>query len=309
MIEVKDLVFEYPTARALDGVSFKVEKGAIAALVGPNGAGKTTLLRNIAALEKPFSGTAIVDGLDVRNNPRAVHKKLGFLQDFFGLYDDLSVEQCLTYAAMANGLHGSAVHKAVEETLGWIDLKDHRKKLSKQLSRGMRQRLAVGQAIAHRPSVLLLDEPASGLDPDARRDLSTLLRHLQSTGITLIVSSHILAELEDYSTEMIIMEDGKVKSQRGVSETEGPNAFAIELAEPNGDLGKWLKKQKGITVLQADDNRALVSIEGDASARARLLKDLIGAGFAVTSISETKRSLADTYFDEVSSDKSKGGKP
>lgn len=306
MIEVRDLSFEYPTARALDHISFKVEKGAIAALVGPNGAGKTTLLRNIAALERPYSGTAIVDGVDVREHPRAVHKKLGFLQDFFGLYDDLTVEQCLTYAAMANGLRGKKIRDAVEKTLDRIDLRDHKSKLSKQLSRGMRQRLAIGQAIAHEPAVLLLDEPASGLDPDARRDLSALLRELQGLGITLIVSSHILAELEDYSTEMIIMDGGRVKSQRGVEEGAGGTVYTIELATPNDGLADWLGKHSGITVHQADKVRAMVALEGDASARAGLLKDLVGAGFEVAGISETKRSLADAYFEEVSEGRGEG---
>jgi len=300
MIEVKDLSFEYPTARALDHVSFTVGEGVIAALVGPNGAGKTTLLRNIAALERPYSGTAIVDGVDVREHPRAVHKKLGFLQDFFGLYDDLTVTQCLTYAAMANGLRGKAVDRAVEKTLDRIDLREHQTKLSKQLSRGMRQRLAIGQAIAHEPKVLLLDEPASGLDPDARRDLSGLLRELQSQGITQIVSSHILAELEDYSTEMIIMENGRIKSQRSVEEGAGATVYTIELATPNDGLTQWLEKQSGITLHQSDSTRAMVSLDGDASARAKLLKDLVGAGFEVVGVSETKRSLADAYFEEVS---------
>jgi len=307
MIEVRDLSYEYPTARALDHVSFTVGEGAIAALVGPNGAGKTTLLRNIAALERPYAGTAIVDGVDVREHPREVHKKLGFLQDFFGLYDDLTVTQCLTYAAMANGLRGRKVHDAVEKTLDRIDLREHRNKLSKQLSRGMRQRLAIGQAIAHEPKVLLLDEPASGLDPDARRDLSAMLRELQGQGITLIVSSHILAELEDYSTEMIIMDGGKVKSQRSVEEGAGATVYTIELATPNAGLADWLGAREGLTVHQADDARAMVSLEGDASARSQLLKDLLGAGFEVAGISETKRSLADAYFEEVSIERSEKG--
>ena len=308
MIEVQNLVFEYPTARALDGVSVKIEKGAIAALVGPNGAGKTTLLRNIAALETPFAGTVIVDGLDVTKHPRAVHKNMGFLQDFFGLYDDLTVHQCLTYAAMANGLRGRKVRDAVEETLDWIDLKENRNKLSKQLSRGMRQRLAVGQAIAHQPKVLLLDEPASGLDPDARRDLSNLLRKLQEKGITLIVSSHILAELEDYSTEMIIMENGRIKGQRNVAPGEGGMAVEIELAAANDGLQAWLDARDDIEIHQCDDKRALVTLQGGDKDRAKLLKAMVKADFDVSSISETKHSLADAYFEEVSSGSRKGGK-
>ncbi|HEY4077172.1 MAG TPA: ATP-binding cassette domain-containing protein, partial [Rhizomicrobium sp.] len=208
MIEINDLVFEYPGHRALHGVSLAVEAGAISALVGPNGAGKTTLLRCMAALETPYAGSVVIDGLDTREAPRAIHRKLGYLPDFFGLYDALSVRRCLFYAARAHGIAAGEAAGATQAAAARVGLADRLEQAAGTLSRGLRQRLAIAQAIVHRPTVLLLDEPAAGLDPQARRDLSQLLLSLKRDGMTLVVSSHILAELEDYSDRMIIVDHG-----------------------------------------------------------------------------------------------------
>jgi ABC-2 type transport system ATP-binding protein len=197
MIEVSGLVFEYPGQRALDGVSLSIQAGAITALVGPNGAGKTTLLRLIAALETPYDGQVTIDGLDTRDQPRAIHERLGYLPDFFGLYDALSVRRCLFYAARAHGIGAGEAGAAAEAAAARVGLSDRLGQAAGSLSRGLRQRLAIAQAIVHDPKVLLLDEPAAGLDPQARRDLSRLLLELRDGGMTLVVSSHILAELED----------------------------------------------------------------------------------------------------------------
>ena len=175
MIEVRDLVYEYPSKRALDGVSLSVARGTITALVGPNGAGKTTLLRCLAALEPPYAGAATIDGLDTTGSPREIHAQLGYLPDFYGLYDALSVRRCLTYAARSHG-----IAPALDGGCGRNGGAPRRPARppgipAGELSRGLRQRLAIGQAIVHEPKVLLLDEPAAGLDPQARRDLSALL--------------------------------------------------------------------------------------------------------------------------------------
>jgi len=195
MIEIRELVFEYPGHRALAGVSLTIVKGSITALVGPNGAGKTTLLRCMAALETPYSGHVTIDGLDTREAPRAIHAGLGYLPDFFGLYDALSVRRCLHYAARAHGIAPEAAAAAAEAAAVRVGLADRMEQAAGQLSRGLRQRLAIAQAIVHRPKVLLLDEPAAGLDPKARRDLSRLLLVLRDGGMTLVVSSHILGRL------------------------------------------------------------------------------------------------------------------
>src|SRR5271168_3950898 len=197
MIEVENLVYEYPTSRALKGVSLRVSDQTITALVGPNGAGKTTLLRCLAALETPYSGSVTIEGLDTREHPREIHVLLGYLPDFFGLYDELSVRRCLVYAARSHGTAPQLADAAAEKAAGRVGLVDRLDTKAGELSRGLRQRLAIGQAIVHEPKVLLLDEPAAGLDPQARRDLSALLLQLRDDGMTLVVSSHILAELED----------------------------------------------------------------------------------------------------------------
>lgn len=182
MIEVTNLVYEYPSKRALDGINLIVRPRTITALVGPNGAGKTTLMRCLAALDAPYDGQVTIDGMNTREAPRAIHACLGYLSDFFGLYDALSVRRCLIFAARDHGLSkdgaGAAALKAAER----VGLSDRLETPAAELSRALRQRLAIGQAIVHEPSVLLLDEPASGLDPEARRDLSHLLVAPQIAG-------------------------------------------------------------------------------------------------------------------------------
>jgi ABC-2 type transport system ATP-binding protein len=180
VIEVDNLSFDYPGFRALDQVSLAIEAGSVTALVGPNGAGKTTLLRCIAALEAPLSGTVQVAGHDVYESPREVHRQMGFLTDSFGLYGDLTVAQGLEYAARSQGLPTAAVAQAVSSTALRMGLSEKLQNVASTLSRGQRQRLAIGQAIIHAPQVLLLDEPASGLDPEARAALASVFRALQA---------------------------------------------------------------------------------------------------------------------------------
>ncbi len=237
MIDVNDLVYEYPSARALDGVSLKVVPQTITALVGPNGAGKTTLLRCLAALEAPYAGHVLIDGLDTAAAPREIHARLGYLPDFYGLYDELSVRRSLIYAARAHGIARPRRERRRKKAAARVGLADRMETPAGQLSRGLRQRLAIAQTIVHEPRVLLLDEPAAGLDPQARRDLSTLLVALKDGGMTLVVSSHILAELEDYCSEMIIIEDGRIVGGKAVKvrDVERPR-YLVEIATARSDL-------------------------------------------------------------------------
>jgi ABC-2 type transport system ATP-binding protein len=300
MIEVHDLVFEYPADRALKGVSLSVAAQTITALVGPNGAGKTTLLRCLAALETPYSGWVAIDGLDTAAEPRAIHARLGYLPDFYGLYDDLSVRRCLSYAARAHGIAQALAKDAVEKAAHRVGLADRLESKAGELSRGLRQRLAIAQSIVHEPRVLLLDEPAAGLDPQARRDLSTLLLALKDEGMTLVVSSHILAELEDYCSEMIIIEDGRIVGGKPIKvrDVERPR-YIVELATARSDLREFLSARAGVDVIEADGHHALVTFTRNAGARAKLLRDLVAAGFEVASFAESTKALEDTYFAQV----------
>jgi ABC-2 type transport system ATP-binding protein len=298
MIEVRDLVYEYPNKRALDGVSLTIEPGTITALVGPNGAGKTTLMRCLAALEMPYSGTVRINGLDTRQNPREIHENLSFLPDFFGLYDSLSVKRCLTFAARSHGLTGKAVDIAVDKAAERVGLTERMKQKAAELSRGLRQRLAIGQAIVHEPQVIMLDEPASGLDPDARRSLSALFLELKASGLTLIVSSHILSELEDYSGSMIIIQNGLVVGGQAVALTENRISYLVELATPVVGFDGFLGSLPGVTKVTGDGAISQIWLDTPEQ-RAAVVRAIVSAGHPLCGFSETKRTLEQTYLEET----------
>jgi ABC-2 type transport system ATP-binding protein len=307
MISIRDLVFEYPGHRALHGISLDVEKGAITALVGPNGAGKTTLLRCLAALETPYAGSVAIDGLDTREAPRAIHARLGYLPDFFGLYDTLSVRRCLFYVARAHGIAAAEAAGAAQAAAARVGLSDRMEQPAGALSRGLRQRLAIAQAIVHRPAVLLLDEPAAGLDPQARRDLSQLLLSLKEGGMTLIVSSHILAELEDYSDRMIIVDHGRIAGGAAIALRDSTR-LRIALARPRDGLADILARN-GATVLEAGADGALVALDGGGGERAALLAALVQAGFAVSEFAADTQALEEVYFARVRTPAAEAAKP
>jgi ABC-2 type transport system ATP-binding protein len=299
MIIVKDVVFDYPASRALRGVSFEVTDGAVLALVGPNGAGKTTLLRCMAALDPPTSGTIGIAGLDVVESPRAVHRLLGFLPDFFGLYDELTVRQCLIYAARSREVGPAQAPAAAEQAAARVKLGDRLESRAGQLSRGLRQRLAIAQTIVHSPRVLLLDEPAAGLDPEARRDLSELITRLAGDGMTIIVSSHILAELEDYSTRMLMLRDGAVAGGGVVeagsgAQTREREAVEVVFAAPPPDLEQTLT---GLELKVVSLTGATAVIEADDGSD--IVRRLVEAGLSVRSFTPARRTLEQAYLAEA----------
>ena len=302
MIRFENIVFDYPGYRALHGVSARIEPGSITALVGPNGAGKTTLMRCLSALENPFSGSILVGELDVIAEPRQARARIGFLQDIFGLYDELSARRCLHYAAATRGVPEQEIAgriDAVAARVGIAALLDHQ---AGTLSRGQRQRLAIGQTIIHSPALLILDEPAAGLDPESRAELSTLLRALRDDGMTLLVSSHILAELEDYSTHMLVLEGGRIAQHSAIA-TVRPTArrLAVTLAGPSPEAEAWLRQRSEVSALGNAGNAITFDFSGDDFAQAALLSALIGEGVRVVSFSETRASLEDLYLDRIRS--------
>lgn len=302
-ITVEHLTFEYPGVRALDDVSLAIARGSITALVGPNGAGKTTLLRCIAGLDLPLSGQIRVDGVDVLEEPRACHRRLGYLSDSFGLYEALTVRQCLAYAAGANGLPPQAVERAVHDTAARLGLSDRLQHKAGDLSRGLRQRVAIAQAIIHRPHLVLLDEPAAGLDPQARHELSQLFRQLQADGMTLLVSSHILAELAEYSTHMLVLKSGRVMDHRRIAADTGASiVLELRLAQAVTDIGARLGGHPGISDIRIDGSRVRFAHAGDLDARHRLLRDLIDAGIPVCGLSEAASDMQATYLASVGAD-------
>lgn len=300
MITVDKLIFEYPGLRALDDVSFRINQGSITALVGPNGAGKTTLLRCMAALDRPVSGTISIGDIDVLEQPRECHRVIGYLSDFFGLYQRLTVRQCLHFVARAQGIADSDCPAAIDAVCRRLHIEDRLEMRPGELSRGLRQRVAIAQAIIHKPSLVLLDEPASGLDPEARHELAELFLDLQRQGMTLLVSSHILAELEAYCSDMLVLRKGRLVEQVTVKQTQQHKPFKLLLARPVQNLAGLLKQIPDIELLKTEhDNLALIQLSADTEQQHAVLKALLELNLPVCEFAPAASNLQDAYLQTI----------
>lgn len=299
LVNVDRLTFDYPRQRALEDVSFRIPEHSITALVGPNGAGKTTLLRCIAGLDRPLRGHIDVCGVDVVADPITAHTHIGYLSDFFGLYDRLTVEQCLSYVTAAYGIGDVAA--TVGEVLELVQLGSMRDKRAGELSRGYRQRLGIAQAIVHRPTVLLLDEPASGLDPEARAELAALLRVLQREDMTIVVSSHILAELTEYSSHMLVLREGRVVDMRQISRDDDAQLamLRIEVVDDEQLLCDTLGRLDGWTTQEISGRQCTGTFSADARDQAALLRKLLDVGLEVRGFAEVEADMQSTYLNLV----------
>ncbi|MGD9592917.1 MAG: ABC transporter ATP-binding protein [Candidatus Berkiella sp.] len=297
MIEVKDLCFDYPGKRAVNHVSLNISPNTITALVGPNGAGKTTLLRCLAALELPMNGTITIDGWQTDRFARKVHQVCSYLSDFYGLYDQLTVTQNLIFFAQSHRCEGN-IDTKVQDTIKRLELTEHKDVAAGKLSRGLRQRLAIAQTIIHHPKVLLLDEPAAGLDPQARFHLSKLLLTLQKEGMTIVVSSHILSELEDYCSNMIVLDEGQLVEQSNLRD-RAPNIVIIkvEFANDATQFTDILKSLPNINVQSVEGNVAILALKGDQNSQQALLKMLIEKDLPVLNVHEQKQRMQDVYLE------------
>jgi ABC-2 type transport system ATP-binding protein len=303
MISVRGLNFEYPPQKILTDINFELAEGSVTALVGPNGAGKTTLLRCLTNLQAPLSGHIEVDGIDIHRHPRKAHRKMGYLSDFFGLYNDLTVRQCLTYTAWCQKLPKADVQKRVEAVAKDVEITDYLDKKAGSLSRGYRQRLGVGMAMIHDPKILILDEPASGLDPEARVNLSAFIVRLQKRGMTIIVSSHILAELEDYCTDMLVIRDGEIRSHVTLSQYQAEHQTAqvtrIEmcfLTQSDAHV-ELIAAHPEVSQCYQEGEDVQCDFTGDAAAQSAFLKYLIQHDVPVSRFVPMQRTLKSAYMD------------
>lgn len=306
-IDASGLVYEYARNRGLDGADLVAPRGEITALVGPNGAGKTTLMRILAGLQRPHGGQARVCGIDVAADPRGVHQRVAFMPDEIGLYTDLSAERHLRHAGASAQLGRAALQTRIAELARDLDLLDLLARKAAELSRGQRQRLAIAQALMKGPELLILDEPASGLDPEARRGLSDLLLRLKREGATILVSSHILTELDDYSDRVAVMRAGKVVKVEALAAPAGAGAqdgakdgteiVTVTFADTIEDLAGKLGALPEITVIAAGAETAQLRIGASPASKAAALAALVGAGLPVAEMTVRKRRLAEAYFE------------
>lgn len=307
IVQVDKLNFEYPTHRALIDVSFRIKENSITALVGPNGAGKTTLLKCLAALYRPFSGSIIIDGVDVIKDPRAGHEVVGFQSDFFGLYYSLTVRQSLQYFAEAYGMDKSEISDRIQHILGRLLLLDKADSKVITLSRGMRQRMAIAQSIIHQPKLLMLDEPASGLDPEKRHQLAELFKELNAQGMSLIVSSHILAELDEYASNLIILNNGEIlegKDRTAQPQDDTAIDIAINIAHEitlheMGIIKDVCNKNPLVLNHNIVNNVLIIRFKGDLNDRHLLLKSLVNNSIAITEFKLKEEKLQDEYIELI----------
>ncbi len=300
MISVQSLSKTYGRRAALDGVSFEVPKGEIFGFVGPNGAGKTTTLRILAALLEPTAGRAVIDGADVVEHPDRVHDRLGYMPDFFGVYDQLTAAEYLDFYAACYRQPKARRKKIVDDLLELVGLSDRRDQSVDTLSRGMKQRLCLGRALVHDPAVLLLDEPASGLDPRARVEMREILKELQRMGKTIVISSHILPELTELCTMIGIIDQGRIRATGPVHEvvrqlTSG-RRLRINVLGQKEEAVTLLKGLPSIEQVDMINGGLEADFVGDEAAAAAILQALIGAGIKVSGFTQLEGGLEDAFL-------------
>jgi len=306
MITVEGLTKIYGSRTALDHVSFEVPKGEIFGFVGPNGAGKTTTLRILAALLEPTSGRALVDGADVIEHPGLVHERLGYMPDFFGVYDQLTAGEYLDFYASCYRVPKARRKKIADDLLELVGLTDRRDQAVDTLSRGLKQRLCLARALVHDPAVLLLDEPASGLDPRARVEMREILKELQTMGKTIVISSHILPELTELCTMIGIIDQGRMRATGPVQDvirqlTTG-RRLRITVLGQKEEAAAVLKPLAAVHEVMMVNGAVEAQYDGDDAVAAGILQALTAAGIKVSGFSEVEGGLEDAFMKATSED-------
>ena len=300
MIDVRSLTKSYDDFIAVNDLSFTVEKGDIFGFIGPNGAGKTTTIRIMSTLLKPTRGTIVVDGHDVVNAPQAVKRAIGFMPDDYGVYDGMRVWEFLDFFGAAYGLDRKTRRAVINDILVLLDLQYKRDAMVNTLSRGMRQRLCLAKTLVHDPPVLILDEPASGLDPRARIEIKELLKELREMGKTILISSHILSELADCCTTVGIIERGKLLAAGSVADIMAQlrEAIAVELEVLEGhETTAHLLGQNGwVREVAASGNAFTFAFTGSMNELADLHTELQSAGVRLLWFREVETSLEDAFM-------------
>ena len=306
MLRAEGLVKTYGRTRALNGLSLHVPRGSIYGFVGPNGAGKTTTLRILATLLTPEGGEAWVDGRLLTADPAAVRSKIGFMPDFFGVYDNLTVSEYLDFYAAAYGVPAADSRRTNAELLELVDLAHKRDDFVENLSRGMKQRLGLARCLVHNPQVLLLDEPASGMDPRARYEMREIVKELQRMGKTVLVSSHILLELAEMCSHIGIIQDGRLLREGPVnailSSLKGARSVRIGVMGEVAPAVAVLGGQTGVSDIVPTDDGLEVTFAGDDAATAALLRALVEAGIPVLHFARATSSLEEIFMQLTESD-------
>jgi ABC-2 type transport system ATP-binding protein len=306
IIEIRGLTKKYGSLTALNELTLSIEEGAVFGFIGPNGAGKTTTMRLITTLLRPTDGEAWVAGHSVTREPRKVRQVIGYMPDFFGVYDDMKVWEYLDFFAACYDIPQASRLGMVDDLLSLVDLNHKKDEFVESLSRGMKQRLCLARTLAHDPQVLILDEPASGLDPRARIEIRELLRELRNMGKTIFFSSHILSEVADVCTSIGIIEAGELVTFGDMSEMKKQlrphRLILVQLLDDTSAAQEFLMGQPMIAAIsdavESDlpENCVRFDFSGDNRALSQLLARMVGAGLPVVSFSEETGDLEDVFM-------------
>ncbi|MCB1217074.1 ABC transporter ATP-binding protein [bacterium] len=302
MIRVNNLVKHYKRVQAVDGISFHVEEGDIFGFIGPNGAGKTTTIKMLATLLLPTSGSAQIGGYDVVSESDKVRQMLGYMPDYFGVYNDLKVWEYLDFFAAAYKIPRTRRVGIIDDVLVLTDLTVKKDAFVAELSKGMKQRLCLARTLIHNPKVLILDEPASGLDPRARIEMRELLKELKRMGKTVFISSHILTELSDFCNKVGIIEAGHMVVSGAVDEIlqAVSQGQLVTISVPAEQLeAAAAAAQRHSKVLNVETKGATeldVHFDGSQDDLSELMQHMLAEGIKVRSMKESVNSLEDIFM-------------
>ncbi|MHC2071051.1 ABC transporter ATP-binding protein [Bremerella sp. T1] len=300
VIELRRLHRFFGKTKAVNDVSFEVYPGQVYGYIGPNGAGKTTSMRILATLDLPTAGDALIDGYSVINDPDKVRRRLGFMPDAFGVYANVNCREYLDFFARSYGLRGRERRLAMDKTMEFTGLDVLAEKPISGLSKGMKQRLCLGRSMIHDPAVLILDEPAAGLDPRARIELREMIARLAQHGKTILVSSHILTELAEMCDVVGIIEQGQLLATGSVADIQRgqltKSRVRVRVLENTQGLADWLTERESYDEIVTDGELLHFSHIGERAEEAVLLKEMIEAGFRIAEFGARHSTLEDVFL-------------
>lgn len=302
IIEVEGLTREFPEMKAVDGVSFRIARGTVVGFIGANGAGKTTTMRMLVTLDTPTSGRIKVQGMDVLEHPAEVRKKVGWMPDAYGTYDNMTVFEYLDFYGRAFGYRFAERRRRVDEVMEFTDLRDIADRPMDKLSKGMGQRLCLGRTLIHDPEVLVLDEPAAGLDPKARIEFKNLVRLLASKGKTIFISSHILSELGEMCDHLLFIDAGRLVHEGSmeslVDHHDVTTLLEIRVAGDPAPLVAWVEASGELEIADRLKDGLRVRLTApEPGFRANLLRRMIMDGLAISGFFKIERRLEDAFVD------------
>lgn len=300
MLSIKNLNKRYGRFQAVADLNLEVQEGEIFGFVGPNGAGKTTTMKIICGLLKATSGEIALDGEDIMKHSRRMKEKIGYMPDFFGVYDDLKVNEYLEFYASIYNITGRKRKKITDDLLELVDLTHKREAYVDSLSRGMKQRLCLARSLVHNPRLLVLDEPASGMDPRARVEMKEILKNLKSMGKTIIISSHILPELAELCTSIGIIDKGRLVISGSVTDimqqVYSKKVIKLKVRDKLEAAVTLMREYPFVDKLTYGESTIQASFEGGDYEMSRVLSDLVGRGIPVVSFAQLDGNLEDVFM-------------